>query len=177
MPRPAAHLTPTHTTQAPNHLPHPTCVSSSVFMRREASCSLCPPRAEHRESISSMKMTQGSEARAISNRKRTSFSDSPLRGRGEGEGCRGQSAEVASTGRWAVSEGVKGCQLVALPPHHCASAAAAATPDSSQRQLEPCSSPALHAGPAMPHQQLYCNRLSHPLSSYTWRPAWKQIRS
>ena len=62
----------------------PTWVSSSVFMRRLASCSFCPPRAEQRESISSMKMTQGSWARAISNRKRTSFSDSPLRGEDAG---------------------------------------------------------------------------------------------
>mmetsp|Transcript_22700 Transcript_22700/g.52339 ORF Transcript_22700/g.52339 Transcript_22700/m.52339 type:complete len:242 (+) Transcript_22700:443-1168(+) len=51
---------------------------NSDLMRREASCSLAPPRAEHNESTSSTKMVEGAKWRAMSNSSRTRRSDSPL---------------------------------------------------------------------------------------------------
>jgi hypothetical protein len=48
-----------------------TCTSSSLFTRRDASCSPSAPRCVQSESISSMKMTEGAYARASSNRQRT----------------------------------------------------------------------------------------------------------
>mmetsp|Transcript_5216 Transcript_5216/g.21050 ORF Transcript_5216/g.21050 Transcript_5216/m.21050 type:complete len:285 (-) Transcript_5216:406-1260(-) len=53
-------------------------MSSSVFMRREASCSPpAPPRSHISASISSMNTTDGARKRASSNNTRTSFSESP----------------------------------------------------------------------------------------------------
>ncbi|KAE8751476.1 hypothetical protein FOCC_FOCC001723 [Frankliniella occidentalis] len=52
-------------------------MSSSALKRREASCSESVPRCEQSESISSMKMVLGAKKRAISNSRRTNFSESP----------------------------------------------------------------------------------------------------
>mmetsp|Transcript_19855 Transcript_19855/g.58997 ORF Transcript_19855/g.58997 Transcript_19855/m.58997 type:complete len:224 (-) Transcript_19855:73-744(-) len=54
-----------------------TCTSSSVFVRREASCSPCVPRWLQSESTSSMNTMDGPCSRARSNRQRTRRSLSP----------------------------------------------------------------------------------------------------
>src|SRR5438876_320233 len=50
---------------------------NSVLLRREASCSDDPDRAQSSESISSTKMIDGASAFASPKSARTSFSDSP----------------------------------------------------------------------------------------------------
>mmetsp|Transcript_95958 Transcript_95958/g.277106 ORF Transcript_95958/g.277106 Transcript_95958/m.277106 type:complete len:280 (-) Transcript_95958:114-953(-) len=60
-------------------LPTPSiCAKNSVLILRAASDSPDSPRAPHSESTSSMKMMAGRFSRAISNKLRTSFSDSPI---------------------------------------------------------------------------------------------------
>jgi hypothetical protein len=71
-PVPAPAPAPASPPPPPPPPPRPrTCTSSSLFTRRDASCSPSAPRCVHSESISSMKITEGAYARASSNRQRT----------------------------------------------------------------------------------------------------------